>query len=146
LVHRHDPRHHQGSAQRRSLRSAAQSVRRGEDPIPWTSRWCSSPAVLVDNAGLSGSGFRATFPPSQGSVRRRRETGPRANLSSTGASVDPQAALGYAFNAVVTDGQAGLFTRGGASSFANYLVKTDDPKLIGVVISNAPDGEAWFTV
>ena len=32
------------------------------------------------------------------------------------------------FNSGVVDGQAGLFSRGGASSFSGYTVKTDDAK------------------
>ena len=36
------------------------------------------------------------------------------------------AALGFVFNSVITDGQAGLFTRGGASTFLRYTITSDD--------------------
>jgi hypothetical protein len=48
--------------------------------------------------------------------------------STVSVAVNNQAAVGYAFNAVVTDAEMGLFTRGGSSSFGSYLVKTNDPK------------------
>lgn len=50
------------------------------------------------------------------------------------------AAAGFVYNAVVPAGQAGLFTRGGASTFASCLVKTDAPKLLGAVISTGEIG------
>jgi hypothetical protein len=40
------------------------------------------------------------------------------------------ASVGYVFNAVVTDGQAGLFARGGTSTFVKYTVKSDDAKFL----------------
>jgi hypothetical protein len=43
-------------------------------------------------------------------------------------NVGGQAVLGYVFNSDIVDGEAGLFTRGGASSFSGYTVKTDDAK------------------
>ncbi len=49
---------------------------------------------------------------------------------STAAVGQAEAAVGYLFNAVVVDGQAGLFTRGGVSSFASYKYKTDDLQFI----------------
>jgi hypothetical protein len=40
------------------------------------------------------------------------------------------AALGFVYNAVITDGQAGLFTRGGASTFLGYTIRSDDSKFL----------------
>ena len=40
------------------------------------------------------------------------------------------ASLGYVYNAVVTDGQADLFSRGGASTFTKYTIKSDDRKFL----------------
>ncbi len=50
-------------------------------------------------------------------------------LGGTTVSVllDGQTVLGYSFNALVLDGDFGLFTHGGASSFDTVTVSTDDP-------------------
>ncbi len=48
--------------------------------------------------------------------------------TTVSVSVDGQAAVGFVFNAVVTDAQAGLFTRGGGSLFSGFSIETDDPQ------------------
>ena len=50
--------------------------------------------------------------------------------TTVSVSLNSQAALGFVYNASVTDGQAGLFTRDGSASFVGYTVKTDDPKFL----------------
>jgi Ca2+-binding RTX toxin-like protein len=60
--------------------------------------------------------------------------------TTVSVNVDGQAVLGYVFNSGLVDGQAGLFTRGGASSFDGYTVKTDDAKF-AVKKTSAMTGE-----
>jgi hypothetical protein len=49
----------------------------------------------------------------------------------TAGSPNWQVIVGYVFNAVVVDGEFGLLTKDGNSSFDEVTVKTDDPAFIG---------------
>jgi Ca2+-binding RTX toxin-like protein len=51
--------------------------------------------------------------------------------STVSVTLNNQGVLSYAFNALVTDGQFGLFANGGEASFDNFKVRTDDPAFIG---------------
>jgi hypothetical protein len=50
--------------------------------------------------------------------------------TTVSVSIDGQAVLGHVFNAVVVDGDFGLITRGAASSFNSFTVRTDDPAYV----------------
>ena len=52
------------------------------------------------------------------------------SLKGTTASVtlNGQSVVGFVFNASVVDGQAGLFSRNGSSSFDSIRIQTDDPQ------------------
>jgi hypothetical protein len=50
--------------------------------------------------------------------------------TTVSVSLDGQAVLGYVFNAAAVDGQSGLVTSGGAATFDNVTVKTDDPAFV----------------
>jgi hypothetical protein len=47
--------------------------------------------------------------------------------TTVSVSVDDQAVLGYVFNALVVDGDFGLFSRDGSSSYDTVTIRTDDP-------------------
>ena len=49
--------------------------------------------------------------------------------STVAVALNGQTVLSHAFNAVVVDGQFGLLTRGGASSFDSVTLKTNDTRL-----------------
>jgi len=49
--------------------------------------------------------------------------------ATVSASLNDQAAVGFVFNAVGTDGRFGLFTRSVTSSFDSVMVKTNDPRV-----------------
>ena len=53
-----------------------------------------------------------------------------SHTPSTTVAGQAVATVGFVFNAVIVDGQAGLFSRGGVSSFAGYTYKTDDSQFI----------------
>jgi Ca2+-binding RTX toxin-like protein len=50
--------------------------------------------------------------------------------------VNNSPAVSHVFNAVVTDGAFGVFTKGGAASFDHFTVLTDDPSFAAPVASN----------
>lgn len=53
--------------------------------------------------------------------------------STVGVTLNGQAALGFAFNAVSVDGRFGLFAKGTSASFDSVTLKTDDPAVNAAV-------------
>jgi hypothetical protein len=52
--------------------------------------------------------------------------------STVSVTLNDQAALGYAFNAVGADGRFGLFSRGVSASFDSVTVRTNDPTVFNI--------------